>query len=1054
MSLAQISIKRPIFITCIVTLMLILGGSSMSRMSVDLFPDVSFPVLFIQTVYPGASPVDMEKLVSKPIEDELASLQGLETLSSNNLESISFVILKFRLGTDLKATEQTVRDRVSNIRRKLPTEIEDPTIRKFDPADQPIMRLAVSSNIPAGQLYDIIDETIRPQFERIQGVGQVKIIGGRKTEIQILVDKNKLQDRKLSLLQVSDKVKATSKDVPVGTVTRNERETVLRTLGEFSSVEALQKVNVNFVGSDIPVLINQIGVVKEGLEDEKTRSYLNGSPALFMEIFKQSGANTIKVADTVVKNIDKVNAFLAEKKIDAKMTMVRDGAWPVRLNVQDVTESIIIGILLTVVVVFFFLGSARSTFITGMALPNSLLGAFIIMYICGFSINIMTLLSLSLAVGLLIDDAIVVRENIFRHMEMGKSPKQAALEGTNEVTLAVVATTFVVIAVFGPVAFLDGIVGQFFKEFGLTVVFAMLISLFDAFTVAPMLSAYMATSANIHKKNNGFVGKILASFERFQTGLENRYEKILKFTLNKPAVTLGAGVVIFVLSLGLVAKIPKTFLPPADNGEFQVNIEMPSGYNLDATETLAKKLETEVMQHPAIELAGTTVGTTDGEVNKASIYVKLKAKKNRNQTTSQVKDDFRKSFKNLKTEGIVSVNDFDPVNSGQKPFNLIVRGENLEEISEYSKKLVERFKKIPGLVDIDTNFRSGKPEYHVVFDRGLSESLGISTSTAGGELRARVEGVVPATYRKNGREYDIRVRLQEDQRDLRKEFESTFVPNVNFNMIPLSRVAKGEETLGFSQINRQNKGRYINIAAALGSNGSLGNITTEVENILKSELVPPTGVETKFDGQAEDFKDLMVNMLFAIFMGIVFIYLVLASLYESFITPFTILLALPMAMTGALGALFITGKSIDIFSLIGIIMLLGVVAKNSILLVDYTVQKMDEGMERKEALLAAGRTRLRPILMTSIALIAGVVPIAIGLNEASAQRTSMGVAIIGGLISSTVLTLLVVPAAFGYIDNFRLRLGRFMLRLRDGKPKPAGAHSNGYEAHDSVVNVK
>lgn len=1032
MSLAQTSIKRPIFITCIVTLMLILGGSSMSKMSVDLFPDVTFPVLFVHTVYPGASPVDMEKLISKPIEDELSSLQGLDTLSSNNLESVSIVVLKFKLGTNIKEAEQTVRDRVSNIKRKLPSEIEDPVIRKFDPADQPIMKLAVISDIPQGDLFDLVDETVRSQFERIEGVGQVKIVGGRKREIQVLVDKNKLQDRKLSLLQIADKIKVTSKDVPIGTVTKNQKETVLRTIGEFTDVEQLRKVNINFVGSDVPVYLNQVAEVKEGLVDEKTRSYISGKPALFLDVYKQSGSNTIKVADNVAKTIDKMNDILKQKKINASLTLIRDGAWPIRLNVADVRESILIGILLTIFVVFFFLGSIRSTFITGMALPNSLLGAFIIMYACGFSINIMTLLALSLAVGLLIDDAIVVRENIFRHLEMGKSPKDAAIEGTKEVTLAVIATTFVVIAVFGPVAFLNGIVGQFFKEFGLTVVFAMLISLFDAFTVAPMLSAYMATVGG-HGAQTGFLGKLVSAFDRFQSKLENIYEVVLKFSIRKPLTVLFAAGFIFIMSLFLVTKIPKTFLPAADNGEFQVNIEMKPGESLDGTQVLASSLEQKVLEHKAVDLVASTIGNENGEAHKAVLYVKLKPKKQRAQTTSQVKEDLRALFKDIKTEGIIAIGDIDAANSGQKPFNLNVRGENLDEINEYSQKLVERFKKIPGLVDVDTNFRSGKPEYHVVFNRGLSESLGVSTTTAGGELRARVEGTVPATYRKNGLEYDIRLRLSEHQKDLRSEFESTLVPNINFNMIPISRVAKGEEAFGFSQINRQNKGRYINVNASLGSNGSLGNITTEVENILKTELVPPTGVETKFDGQAEDFKELIANMLFAILMGIIFIYLVLASLYESFITPFTILLALPLAMTGALVALFITGKSIDIFSLIGIIMLLGVVAKNSILLVDYTVQKIDEGMSRSDALIAAGRTRLRPILMTSIALIAGVVPIAIGLNEASAQRTSMGVAIIGGLISSTFLTLLVVPAAFGYIDNFRIRLGKMILKLRDGK---------------------
>lgn len=1037
MNLAGLSIKRPIFITCIVALMLIMGGASLTKMSVDLFPDVTFPVVFVQTVYPGASPLDMEKLVSKPIEDELGSLSGLKTLKSTNSESVSFVILEFRLGTDIKNAEQQVRDRMGNLRRQLPSDVKDPVIRRFDPADQPIVRVAVSSQMDPGKLFDVVDEFVKPHFEKINGIGQVKMTGGRKREIQVLVDKKKLQDRSLSLLQISERIRTTSKDVPVGKVDSREKETVLRASGEFESVDALKNVSVNFIGSDQAVPLQQVADIQVGLEDEKSISTLMVAPsferksAIFVDIFKQSGANTVAVVDAVRNGLPDLNEKMKAKGFDIRVESVRDGARPIRMNIADVRESILIGIGLCIIVVFFFLGSARSTFITGMALPNSLLGGFVIMYAMGFSINIMTLLALSLAVGLLIDDAIVVRENIFRHMEMGKHPKTAALEGTNEVQQAVVATTLVVIAVFGPIAFLDGIVGQFFKQFGLTIVFTMLISLFDAFTVAPMLSAYMAT-ANEHHRGDGFVAGILKAFDNFQTWLENKYENTLRYAVSHPLqILIGAGV-IFVASLALLPKIPKTFLPASDTAEFYVTVEKKSGTNLASTEKLARKVEDLLKTNPSIETLATVVGTGEAESNKASIYVHLKDRKERTLNTSQVKEQLRTEFRQFDSEGLVNVGEVDISGGNQKAFNLDLAGEDLEQLSAYVEKLKARLEKIPGLVDVDTNYRNGKPEYHVVFDRKKSEQLGVSTVTAGSELRARVEGLVSSTYRESGREYDIRVRMQPKDRDIREQFNSTSVPNVNYNMIPLQKIAEGKEKLGYSQINRQNKARYININASLGSGGSLGFITQEVERILSSdpELKLPKGIEYAFSGQTNDFKELMINMLMAIIFGIIFIYLVLASLYESFITPYTILLALPLAMTGALVALFVFNKSIDIFSLIGIVMLLGVVAKNSILLVDYTNQLILEGIPRNDAIIKAGRTRLRPILMTSLALVAGTVPIAIGLNEASAQRTSMGIAIIGGLISSTMLTLLVVPAAYGYVEDFKNMVRRVASKLR------------------------
>ncbi len=1033
MNLPNLSIQRPTFITSIVILMLVVGWLSLKNMAVDLFPDVTFPIVFIQNIYPGASPVDMEKLVSRPIEDEMGSLPGLDTMQALNSESVSYLILKFDIGTDIKDTEQQIRQRLGNIRNSLPEEMNEPIIRRFDPADMPVVQFALVSDMDPAKLYDVANEIVKPQFETLPGVGQVDLLGGAKKEIHVDVNQDKLQDRQLTLLQIINKIKNTSKDVPIGKIDDKKNETVFRSTGEFTNLDELKKVSINFFGSDQSVLLEEVAKVKESLEEVTSFTVVQSKadqwqkkPSIFLSVYKQSGENTVGVVDEAKNAVSKVNDFLKQRGIAAEIKFVRDSAGPIRANIADVTESIVIGIVLTIFVVFFFLGSGRSTFITALALPNSLLGGFILMYAMGFSINILTLLALSLAVGLLIDDAIVVRENIFRHMEMGKTPLQAALQGTKEVSLAVIATTLVVISVFGPVAFLSGIVGQFFKQFGLTVVFTMLISLFDAFTVAPMLSAHWAGDIHGHSKH-GMMANILAQFEKIQLWLENRYEETLKWVLMHRRIVVVLAFGSFFASLLTIGWIPKTFIPSPDNGEFLVNIETPVGTSLDSTKIVTQQVEDLLKSEAYTDLLSTTAGVTSGTSrggNLASIYVKLVPKKQRpgQKKTTEVKDEVREKIKQLNLNANILIADINIAGDSEKMVNLHIKGDDLEVLSAYAEKLKKRFQTIPGFVDIDTNYRSGKPEFHVEFDRLKAENLGVSAVTAGSELRARMEGVVASTYREKGIEYDIRVRLDESQRDLRAGFSNTMIPNANYNLIPLSRVATGQETTGFSQINRLNKSRFINLSGNVGKGGALASVIGEMENIIKTEpeFAPPSGILYNFFGQAEDMKDLFSSMLTAMGLGVLLIYLVLASLYESYITPLTILLALPMAVSGALIALLLFGKTLDIFSMIGFIMLLGVVAKNSILLVDYAQQLIYQGVERQQALIQAGKVRLRPILMTSLALVAGILPIAIGLNEASSQRTSMGVAIIGGLLSSTALTLVVVPAAFGYIDDFRL----------------------------------
>lgn len=1027
MSLSSLAIKRPIFITCLVILMIAGGILSQSKMPVDLFPNVEFPFVQVMVTYSGTGPQEMENLVARPIEEEISTISGLKKVNSQNAEGYSLIFAKFELDVDVKDAEQQVRDRISAIRKKLPKEIDEPVIKRFDPADQAVVMLALRSKLPPKEIFDLADQEIRPQFETVNKVSSVQIFGGRKREVQVQLDRAKLREYEISPSQVADKLGLSGENIPLGKSDRSGKQVIFRAIGEFETVKEVENVIVKFLGNDVPIRVKDIGRVVDAEQDETNRAYSGNERTLVLAIYRQSGANTVKVAEDIKKKMPAVNKMLEGMPGNPELVLIRDGSKQIMNNLVDVKESIFLGILLAVFVVFLFLANFRSTIITGLALPNSLIGAFVFIGICGFSINTLTLLAMSLAVGLLIDDAIVVRENIFRHLEMGKSPAQAAADGTKEVTLAVIATTLTVVAVFGSLAFVGGITGRFMREFGLTVVFAMLISLWDGLAVAPMLSAYF--SGVTHKVSNGKKsfwdktgGRVLDSFNVFQDRLEVFYERTLEWVLKHPLKLLLAAFVLFALSIYSCKFIPKTFIPAADNGEISINIDLPPGTPLDAMEKTALQVRDLIQANPEVELAMTIVGSRRGASNEASYFVRLVPMKKRKLNTSAFKEKLREQLKPF-AHANPQVKDYDMTFGGQRPLTVNIIGQDIKQIEEIGYKLLEKLKQDKNVKDPDVGFRPGMPELQIELNPDKAAQYGISSKLMGADIRAQIDGIVGAKFRENGREYDVRIRLQEDQRDLTSNFAVTQVPNLNYRMINLPQVATAKKELGSTMINRVDRNRYVQVSGDIDAKAGLGAVLNNVKNILEKDIGLPKGVRYAFEGQGEEFGEMMINMSIAAALGVLFIYLVLSSLYESFITPFSIMLALPLAICGAFVALLVTGESINLFSIIACIMLLGIATKNSILLVDYTLQLEAKGVARKDAIIQAGKRRLRPILMTSMALLAGALPLAIGLNEASAQRTGMGIAMIGGVISSTVLTLIVVPAAYSYVERFKTWLG-------------------------------
>ncbi len=1016
MNIAELSIKRPVFISCIFILILTVGGLSLSKLGVDLFPDITFPIVSVVTYYPGAAPAEVETDVSKVMEDEIGAISGLENLYSNNKDGVSIITCEFTLETDIKYAQQQVRDKIAGIRSQLPDDIKEPIIRIIDPSDTPVALISVEAQLDDAKMYDLVEYTIKQKLEQADNVGRVEIIGGRKREFHVDLDKDKLNNRQISASMVASQVGLSGKNVPSGNIQGDVKDTTIRSLAEFKNIDDINNTIVNFVGNDVPIAVKDIGTVTESLEDEESRSFINGNKALVVQIYKQTDTNTVEVVNAVKAKVEELNSVLAGMDGNPKLTMVQDSSWPIVANVKDVRDTIIIGIILTILVVYLALGSGRSTLITSAALPNSLLGAFILMLVAGFTVNVITLLSLSLAVGLLIDDAIVVRENIFRHLEMGETPRDAAIKGTKEVLLAVVATTLVIIAVFAPVSFLTGIVGRFFKSFGLTVCFVMAISLLDALTMAPMLSAYLAGKKEHKEKKNW----VLTKFSKFQDKLEVIYERVLLYTLKNSRKVILISLGIFLLTFSTIIWIPKSFKSAADNGEFMVYLQAEPGTSLAQSERFSREVDSIIRKNDLVALTVVTIGGGTDDPNNIGIYVKMIDKSKRSTSTTKFKDIVRAQIKQY---------DFlDPIvadtvgNFGSKqPFLLYIKGNDLAELKKISDQIMAKFKDHPALEDVNTSYEEGKPEFQIVLDKHKAERLGVSSNMAGLELRTFVEGQTPTKFKIDDNNYDVRVRFKEDQRDLRKIFSSIYVPNINNRLIPLKSVAQGIETTGPTEIDRLNRARYVLISADVAPKGpGMAKAMEDIKKFFKEEAKMPKGYDYVFEGQAKTFKELISAMLMAAGLGLIFIYLILASLYESFVIPFTIMMVIPLALCGAFVALFATGLSLDLFSMIGCIMLIGVATKNSIILVDYTHQLIEGGMERGQAIVKAGKTRLRPILMTSFALLAGMAPIAFGLSELSSMRQAMGVAVMGGIVSSTLLSLIVVPATFTYIDDFRL----------------------------------
>ena len=1042
MKLADVSIERPVFATMMILALIVLGLFSYLKLNVDQFPDVDIPYVTVTTVLRGAGPEQIETDVTKKIEDAVNPVGGLDHIQSTSQEGLSIVVIQFKLEVDGRVAAQEVREKVSAARANLPTEIEDPVITRYDPASLPIMQLTVSGNRSEKDITTYTKDVIKKRLENVPGVGSVNLVGGDEREIEVEVDAARLRGYNLSIQDIVQGVAMANQEVPAGNLVQGPRQLLLRTMGKFTSVDDFNKVIVASPGGK-PVHLADIATVSDGVKERTSFARVDGKRAVGLNILKQSGSNTVRVADAVRGQIDRLKK---ELPADVQITMAKDNSTFIRDSVNDVLFDILYGGLLAVIVVYLFLANARPTIISAIALPTSIIASFIIMYALNFTLNVMSLMALSLAVGLLIDDAIVVIENIYRHMHEGATPKEAAKAATSEIGLAVMATTFTIVAVFIPVAFMSGIVGRFFYQFGITVAVSVLVSLFVAFTLTPMLASRWLRPQDEDLSNEGnILRRGLFFFNQFFDKMSKRYRSAIAWSLAHRRMTLIFALGLFAFSFVLMRFLGSEFFPESDQSEFTVGVNASPGTSLDQTAAICERIETVLRKRPEVTTLLTTIGAGNDPITKGNILVKLLKKAERKKGIKQIMAEVRQDLRDLPGANLSILVSQGP-GGGTKPVVMSVRGEDLSKLEQLGDKVERIVRTTPGAVDVENSLETSKPEIRIRIDREKASDLGLNVGLIAASIRALVDGAVATQYAEGGEQYDVRVQLRkEDRTSLENVGNLTIKSSKDTRdlqkiIVPISYVASVKQGSGPSKINRYDRQREIRIDANT-SGRTLGEVLAGIQKQTAGISLEPgysIGVTGSGEMQAESFQNILISLV----LGIVFVYIVLAAQFENFWYPFSIMLALPMSLIGAVIALLVFGSAISIISLIGIIMLMGLVTKNGILLVDYTGVLRDRGMKRTEALVEAGATRLRPILMTTFAMIFGMVPIAFSVSEGSEFRSPMGQAVIGGLVTSTLLTLFVVPVVYSLIDDFSLaKAFAWTARFMPAKKRPVAVQT-------------
>ncbi len=1045
MDLIRTSINRPVFITMVTMFMVAIGAITLNRLPVDLYPSVSYPVLSVRANLSGAAPEEIEQLITKRIEDALSTIAGVKTLRSISREGSSIVILEFDTGVDVRFQEMQVRAKIANIRGSLPEAMSEPNVSRQDADDTPVIEMIVTGDRSASELSKLADDIIANRLRQITGVGEVQLSGERKEEVLIELKSDRLETWKIDPRVVVQAIRNFNRNDPIGRLEGEGRVWLLRSTAQAKAATELGTIVVARSQDGNPVFLRDIADIVPGFSEvqriSRAGDQTHSGPSIGIDILKQSGENTVAVSDRVQ---DVVQDILRELPADVNLKIMRDNADLIRSNVADVFETLVIAAVLTIFVVLIFLRSPRSTLTTGLALPSSVISTFAVMGLFGFSINVMTLLALSLSIGILVDDAIVVRENIFRHLSRGDlPPAEAAWRGAKEVVLAVIATTLVIVAVFLPVGMMSGVSGQFFSQFALTVVFSILVSTWDALTMAPMLSAHFANISDPSKEWLKFgrfgvgIDQYLIKCEKAFDGLERRYEKLLHWILPRPWVAATAGFTAIALSVVGFVAVPKGFLPTQLGDVFTANLNGPLALPLNKVVEAADQVEAKIKTLGSIE--SWTMRAGSGFTGSANINVTLKVKPEvagSQDELNAVRQEARKALNGVYPGYNLRIGEpSDPLSGGGggrfQPVAVLISGPDIQMIRDLARQIRLILLDVPGVADVAPIDDEGLPEIRLQSDAQLAARFNVSPAVISDVMKILVEGDTSNALKLGDDQIPIRVRLNDGKAMSPAALMAMNIHTGNTGAksdvpVLLGNIVQWQAGAGPTVIIRENRHRLMRIGGSLERGAALGDVVSELQKRLDN-LTLPNGYRAQISGQSEQMNELFGNVIWAIILGSIFVYMVLASLFESWLQPLTVMTAIPLAATGAFLALLGTGSALELYSGIGMILLAGIVAKNSILLVDFAMQRVrDEAQDPRTAILNSAPLRMRPILMTSFAMIAGMLPVALGLGSGGAARASLGIATIGGVISSTLLTLLVVPNIYVWVEEIS---NRFRLTL-------------------------
>ncbi len=1015
MKITDLAVRRPILTTMMITALVVLGIFSYFRLGVDLFPNVEFPFVIVQTTLRGAGPEEVESSITKPIEESVNTIAGIDELTSTSYEGMSMVMIKFVLEKDGDVAAQEVRDKINAVLAQLPQGTDQPVVSKFDIGATAVVNIVVSGDRDMVELTRFAKKKIKENIETVSGVGSVDVVGGREREIHIVVNPLKMASLNLSTKQLKDAITQQNIEIPGGKVEQTDKDFVLRILGRIKDVKDFSSIVIANVNGT-PIRVSDIARVEDTGEYMTTASYLNGKPSVTLVVKKQSGTNTVEVVKNIRARLTAMQAIIPP---GIQTKIIGDQSEFIQSSVDTVKEHLMLGALLAGLMVLVFMGDFRSTVISALAIPASLIATFFFMDQAGFTLNNMTLLGLTIAVGIVIDDAIVMLENIYRHMEEHKiSPVKAALDGANEIGFAVIAMSASLIVIFVPLAYMGGIVGRFVKSYGLTIAFAIAISTFVALTLTPMLCSLFLKVKQSEKS------KLQRFTDHINDWLASRYIVLLEWALSHRKFMVLGSIGIMLSMIPLFMFIGKDFMPQDDTGQYQITIKAPEGTSLDVMKQLFAQVEAETKSIPYVTNTLSSIGTGTGShagsaaTNEGYLLVELVPLGKRPKLSKVIESsrEMMSKYTGLRI-AVAPIGGFG--GGGEKELQYNVTGPDLDKLQQYAKAVTDHLKTLKGVVDVDMSFSNAKPEYRVEIDRDRAHDLGVKIEDIAFSLRTLVGGEEDITKFKDGDDlYQVRVRADKAFRNRKEVLEAMVIPATGGRMVRLDSVAKVVEGLGPTQIERFNRQRKITVEA--NTNGMpLGQLIKEADAAFRAQH-PPAEYTGGAAGRAKELGNMLKGFVMAFAMSFIFIYIVLASQFESFVYPISILIALPLTLPFAVISLFVAGQSMTLFSIMGIFMLFGIVKKNSILQVDYTNTLRAKGMERHEASIQANKTRLRPILMTTLTLVASMIPTALGTGAGSGSRRAMAWVIIGGQSLSLLITLLMTPVTYTLFDDLEV----------------------------------